>query len=212
VVVIPHGAFDYLCRIRAGELPHELAADGAGTERPVVMFFGLLRPYKGLDVLLTAWRELSAHPGGPGARLWIVGHPRIPLGTLTEQASPGVSILPRFVSEAELAACFRSADLVVLPYTSTERFDFSGVLATALAFGTPAVISDVGGFSEVAATGAARLVPPGDAGALRTALSELVADSGERARLARAARAAAAGPYSWSEAARQTLALYKALS
>jgi glycosyltransferase involved in cell wall biosynthesis len=212
VAVIPHGAFDYLPRIPAGALPYELRVDGESAEMPVVMFFGLLRPYKGLDVLLTAWRELSALPGRPRAQLWIVGYPRIPLEPLRAQAMPGVRIVPRFVSEPELAACFRRADLVVLPYTSTTRFDFSGVLATALAFGTPAVISDVGGFSELAATGAARLVPPGDAGALSTALSELIADSGQRARLARAARAAAEGPYSWSEVAQRTLALYRTIS
>ena len=49
----------------------------------------------------------------------------------------------------------------MLPYSRTERFDPSGVLATALAFGKPTVVSDVGGFGEVAAAGAARLVPPG---------------------------------------------------
>jgi len=36
---------------------------------------------------------------------------------------------------------------VVLPYRGTERLDFSGVLATALAFAKPTVVSDVGGFS-----------------------------------------------------------------
>jgi glycosyltransferase involved in cell wall biosynthesis len=99
----------------------------------------------------------------------------------------------------------------VLPYTRTERFDFSGVLATALAFGKPIVVSEIGGFSEVAAAGAARLVAPDDAGELRLALSELLEDSVARARLAAAARDAAAGAYSWEEAARRTVALYREL-
>jgi glycosyltransferase involved in cell wall biosynthesis len=126
-------------------------------------------------------------------------------------APRGVRFVPRFVSDPELAACFRRADAVVLPYLETERFDFSGVLATALAFGKPAVVTDVGGFNEVAAAGAARLVPPGDPAALREALGALIADPAARERLALAARAAAAGPYSWSEAARQTLVLYREL-
>ena len=70
--------------------------------------------------------------------------------------------MPEFVPDAELPAYFRRADVVVLPYSRTERFDQSGVLATALAFGKPVVLSDVGGFAEVAAAGAARLVAPGD--------------------------------------------------
>jgi D-inositol-3-phosphate glycosyltransferase len=73
------------------------------------------------------------------------------------------------------------------------------------------VLTDVGGFSEVAALGAARLVAPGDRGALRDALAALIADPAARARLGAAALAAARGPYSWDEAARQTLALYQRL-
>src|SRR5204863_202777 len=60
VRVIPHGAFDYLTRLpEERSLPPELAA----VERPVVLFFGLLRPYKGLDVLLDAWRAVGAGGG-----------------------------------------------------------------------------------------------------------------------------------------------------
>ena len=119
--------------------------------------------------------------------------------------------MARFVSDPELAACFRRADLVVLPYVQTERLDFSGVLATALAFGKPAVVTDVGGFREVADAGAARLVAPGDPDALAGALRGLLSDPGARERLAEGARAAAAGPYSWERAAEQTLALYREL-
>ena len=109
------------------------------------MFFGLLRPYKGLDVLLDAWRGID------GAELWVVGRPRMPLADLRARAPASVRFVPRFVSDAELPAFFRRADVVVLPYSRTERFDSSGVLATALAFGKPTVVSDVGGFGEVAA-------------------------------------------------------------
>ena len=99
----------------------------------------------------------------------------------------------------------------MLPYTRTERFDMSGVLATALAFGKPTVLSDIGGFGEVAATGAARLVAPDDAAALHGALSDVIGDPVQRRRLAAAASAAASGPYSWDAAAARTLALYHSL-
>lgn len=209
VRVIPHGAFDYLTDLEPAPLPPELGLEPGGRAGPVVLFCGLIRPYKGVDVLLDAWREVAQTR--PDARLWIVGRPRIPLGPLRAAAPPRVSFVPRFVSESELAACFREADLVVLPYRRTERLDFSGVLAAALAFGTPSLVSDVGGFSDVAATGAAKLVAPGDAAALGQALGSLLDDSGERGRMAEAARAAAAGPYSWREAASRTLELYQAI-
>jgi glycosyltransferase involved in cell wall biosynthesis len=202
VHVIHHGAFEYLTRLPEAGLPAELAAP----EAPVVLFFGLLRPYKGVDVLLRAWREVQ------GAELWIVGRPRMDTAPLRALAGPTVRFVSRFVSDSELAACFRRATVAVLPYSRTERFDQSGVLATALAFSKPTVLTDVGGFGEVAATGAARLVAPGDADALADALTGLLADSAERERMAAAAAAAAAGPYSWDEAARRTLAVYGALS
>ena len=86
------------------------------------------------------------------------------------------------------------------------------MLATALAFGTPSVLSDIGGFSEIAATGAGELVPAGDAAALHEALRGLLGDPSRRAQMGEAARAAAAGPFSWDEAARKTLALYRSLA
>jgi glycosyltransferase involved in cell wall biosynthesis len=199
VHVIPHGALDHLV-----DQPFErsLPAELERVRAPVVLFFGLLRPYKGLEVLLEAWRGID------GAELWIAGWPRMALDPLRALASPSVRFFPRFLEDSELPAYFRRADVVVLPYTRTERFDFSGVLATALAFGRPIVASDIGGFAELADAGAARLVPADDPVALREALSGLLADPSERERLATGARAAAAGPYSWDEIARRTLELY----
>jgi glycosyltransferase involved in cell wall biosynthesis len=201
--VIPHGAFDYLTRQpEERPLPPELAE----VEGPVVLFFGLLRPYKGLDVLLEAFRELR------GAELWVVGMPRMPIEPLREAAArceATVRFVPRFVTDPEIPAFFRRADLVVLPY---REIDQSGVLYTALAFGKPMVLSSVGGFTEVAGEhGAGRLVPPGDAGALAAALEDLLGSDSDRARLAEAARAAAAGPYSWDGIAERTMALYREL-
>jgi glycosyltransferase involved in cell wall biosynthesis len=201
--VIPHGAFDYLTRLEEEQpLPPELAA----VEGPVVLFFGLLRPYKGLDVLLEAFREVE------GAELWIVGMPRMPVEPLREAAArcrATVRFVPRFVTDPEIPAFFRRADLVVLPY---REIDQSGVLYTSLAFGKPMVMSAVGGFVEVAEEhGAGRLVPPGDPQALAAALTGLLGDDAERARLAGAAAAAAAGPYSWDRVAERTMGLYREL-
>jgi glycosyltransferase involved in cell wall biosynthesis len=203
VRVIPHGAFDYLTRLPEEKpLPEELQ----GAEGPVVLSFGLLRPYKGLENLLEAFAEVGAE-----AELWIVGNPRMavePLHELAALTGAKVRFVTRFVEEAEIPAIFRRADIVTLPYLDAEH---SGVLYTGLAFGKPLVVSAVGGFPEVAEAGAARLVPPGDTAALAGALRELIDDPVAREDLAAAARAAAAGPYSWDEAARLTLELYEEL-
>ena len=95
-----------------------------------MLCFGLIRPYKGVDVLLEAWRGIA------DAQLWIVGRPRMRhRGACEPRAGANVRWVTRYVSDGELAACFRRADIVVLPYREIEQ---SGVLATALAFGSPA--------------------------------------------------------------------------
>ena len=201
VRTIPHGAFEHLTS-QPGEapLPEELRA----VEGPVVLCFGVVRPYKGVDVLLEAFRHVDAE-------LWVVGRP---LGESMERlrrlAPPGrVRFVPRYVSDRELPAYFRRADLLVLPH---RRVDVSGVLFAGLAFGKPMVLSDVGGFRDVALEhGAGRLVPPEDPEALGLAIRELLEDSGAREQLAARARAAAAGPYSWDRISGQTLDLYREL-
>lgn len=200
VHVIPHGAFAHLAEAPEGPPPFQ-------TDKQVVLFFGLLRPYKGLDVLLDAWRQVD------DAELWIAGMPRMDITELladlrSVSAPPNVRFVPRFIVDDELPPYFRRADLVVLPYREIEQ---SGVLFTALAFGKPLLLSDVGGFGEIAAAGAARAVPPGDSAALGQALRELLGDPAKLAALATRSRELAAGEYGWQDIAGRTLALYERL-
>ena len=197
--VIPHGALTALTDQPPNAAPPAELRDQT-TAGPVVLFFGLLRPYKGVDVLLEAWRRADKPHG---ARLWIAGMPRMDVSIL--RGGPDVRMALRFVSGAELAGAFRAADLVVLPY---REIDQSGVLFTALAFGKPLLLSDVGGFGEIEG---AKLVAPGDPDALAAALSALLADPAKLARMAAASAAAAAGRYGWDAIAARTLALYRTL-
>ena len=89
----------------------------------------------------------------------------------------------------------------MLPY---REIDQSGVLFTALAFGRPLLLSAVGGFPEVAATGAAELVPPGDPAALAAALRGC-SPTRRAASVSRPprARAAAEARYGWDAIARR---------
>ena len=200
VTVIPHGAFTHLAALD-GQLPPELP--DPGPDVPVVALPGLLRAYKGVDVLLDAWSRFGADPPG---ELWIVGLPRMPL---PPSLPPGVRLLPRFVTDAELAAVLRRADLITLPY---REIDQSGVLYAALGLGRPLLLSAVGGFPEVAATGAAELVAPNDPDALHAALAALLADPARRAALGAAATRAAGTTYAWDGIAEQHRALYGMLT
>jgi glycosyltransferase involved in cell wall biosynthesis len=212
VHVIRHGALgareafpsvgDANASLARSSLPGEVTDSG----KPVVLSYGLIRPYKGIGTLLQAWGGID------DAQLWIVGRPMVDLEPVRRAAPDNVQIVGRFVTAAEEAALFERADLVVLPYERSERFGFSGVLATALGHGKAIVLSDIGGFAEVARLGAARLVTPGDAASLHGTLVELIADAEARARLAAAAAKAAADEYSWEAAARATLELYETIA
>ena len=106
---------------------------------------------------------------------------------LRRLAPPGrVRFVDRYVSDAELPAFFRRADVLALPHRNV---DMSGVLFAGLAFGKAMVLSDVGGFRElVEDEGAGRLVPPGDPEALGAALAELSTTPTQRRTLERARR------------------------
>jgi glycosyltransferase involved in cell wall biosynthesis len=220
VYVIKHGTFTM--KVPDGEVSTTGAPDGDArpieildgvvraraeapfqTDRTVVLFFGLLRPYKGLDDLLEAWRGIE------DAELWVVGMPRFDVSALRRSAPSNVRFLERFVSDGEMTACFERADLVVLPYREADQ---SGVAFTALGAGVPMLLSDVGGFPELAATGAAQTFPAGDVPALHAALRELLDDPDARAQMAERAEAAAEGRYSWDAIARTTLELYRSLT
>lgn len=239
VHVIPHGVFAHLAaggedaRARtsrpagdagppeAGRVGDVLPQEGALRARaytraehplesnnPVVLMFGLMRPYKGIDVLLEAWRGVDGQAPIEDAQLWLAGMPKMDISALQAIAPANVHFEPRFITDSELPAYFERADLVVLPYLQADQ---SGVLFTALAFGKPLLLSDVGGFPELEATGAARIVTAGDSRALGHALRELLADRATLTKMCVKARAAATGRYSWSAIAAAHLELYRSL-
>ena len=169
----------------------------------MVLYFGVARAYKGVDVLVEAFQQVE------DAELWVVGRPLgVSMERLRRLAPPGrVRFVDRYVPDAELPAFLRRADVVALPHRNV---DVSGVLFAGLAFGKAMVMSDVGGFRElVTEHGAGLLVPPGDSDALAGAIGGLLSDSAERRRLEERASAAASGPYSWDRIAQQTAAVYE---
>jgi glycosyltransferase involved in cell wall biosynthesis len=202
VQVIPHGVFTHLASGVSEESP------AAKRERPVVLMFGLMRPYKGIDVLLDAWRGADGEAPIEDAELLIAGMPRMDISALRAAAPANVSFDPHFVTDEELPAYFERADLVVLPYLQADQ---SGVLFTALAFGKPLLLSDVGGFPEMAGTGAAKIVKAGDPRALGRTLRELLADRAALTEMCVRARAATNGRYSWKAIAAAHVELYERL-
>jgi len=128
-----------------------------------ILFFGLIREYKGLDVLLRA--------------LVVAGDPLDPVEPLQRLAG-NLGVADRvkwrlgFLPDEAIPPLMAEATLVALPY---RKIDSSGVLATALGHGRPAVVTDVGGLPDaIREFGAGRVVPTEDPRAFAAALRELL--------------------------------------
>jgi glycosyltransferase involved in cell wall biosynthesis len=182
---------------------------GLPAEVPVILFFGLIKPYKGLVYLIRAFAQVRRR--WPEALLLIVGRPhgdfRLYQGLIGElKLTQAVHTHLQYVPYHELATWFTAAEAVILPYLATSQ---SAVLVTAYTFGKPVVATTVGGLAEIVEPGrSGLLVPPGDEDALAEAIMDLLADPGRRAEMGRYARYLAETRYAWPAIARQTLAVY----
>lgn len=144
-------------------------------ERPVLMFFGLIRPYKGLDVFIKAMRLLRERMI-PFQGL-IVGEcyedaARYHALIRDEGVDDDVRFMDRFVPDAEVPIYFAAADTLVLPYRTASQ---SGIVGIALQLERPVVATRVGGLDEYIEDGrSGQLVAPDDPRALADALANLL--------------------------------------
>jgi glycosyltransferase involved in cell wall biosynthesis len=164
-------------------LPHpplELAGASAMNCAPVVgrprdiLFFGTIKPYKGVDVLIEAGIVMAAKRRD--FRITIAGRPYQSLESLRDRiVKAGADDVFRFdlnfLPDARLAEYLADASIVVFPY---REIDGSGALSHAVKFGKPIVASRVGGFDEPPFRDCLELVAPDDAGALATKLTQLL--------------------------------------
>lgn len=201
IVRIPHPVFD---------APGELEVQPP--EGSTVLFFGLIRHYKGLDVLVSALPEIRRRV--PEVRLVVAGDPLEPIAPVRDLArslgvDDAIDWRLGFVPDAEVAPLVASAAVVALPYREIES---SGVLALAFGHGRPAVVSDLGAVGDsVREFGAGRAVRPEDAHALAAACVELLTD-GDALHRAYEGALAARSALTWSAAAHAHEALYSGLT
>ena len=120
-----------------------------------VLFFGLIRDYKGLDLLLDAWAELRRRGLAAGRRLIVAGEFYTPKERYLRQIADNglqdeVILHDRFIPDEQVKYYFSAADFVVQPYRTATQ---SGVTQIAYQFCVPMVVTDVGGLSEIVPDG-----------------------------------------------------------
>lgn len=156
-----------------------LAALGLPANAAYLLFFGFIRAYKGLDILLEAWADPRV--GAMPVKLVIAGE-------FYEDAAPYEVLIKKFQLESrivratdfipneQVANYFCAADLVVQPYKHATQ---SGVSQIAYHFGRPMLVTDVGGLAELIPDGVVGYVVPPTPGALADALVDFYANNRE---------------------------------
>lgn len=207
--VIPHGNQAMFLR----------AADAGGdlreryhipAETPVVVFFGGMRPSKGLADLLDAFAMARAEVEG---RLVVAGpavgvdpddlrHQAARLGVAAD-----VTIDDRYLPIPEVGPLLRTAAVVAIPYRSATA---SGVLQVAYAFGRPVVATSAGALTTDVVDGETGiLVPPSDPPAMARALIKILGDPAEAVAMGTRARKRAMTDYAWEPIAATVLDAYR---
>jgi glycosyltransferase involved in cell wall biosynthesis len=120
---------------------------GFSDDEFVLLFFGLIRPYKGLDLMIKALNEMDLK--AKGIRPFIVGEFYMDkeqvLSKINETHRKFYTIIDRFVSDQEMAEILTLSDAMVMPYRSATQ---SGILANAINFKLPCIVSDLEGLTE----------------------------------------------------------------
>jgi glycosyltransferase involved in cell wall biosynthesis len=205
--IIPHGEYAFFApeeRVSMPQARQQLGLDEAG---PLVLFFGALRRYKGLDLLLEALPRL------PNVHLLVAGAPLHDVSIQDLHAhARHLDVEDRviwhlaYIPHGQVHLYFSACDVVALPYRKAYE---SGVLKIAQALGRPVVVTDTGGLASAVDSGRAGLiVPPEDPQALAQALETLLADPRLAESLARRGQDLARTEYSWASVAKRTADFY----
>jgi len=198
--------------------PSNVARQQLGIEKSakVILFFGQIKRYKGLEYLLEAFDTIAARCDT--ALLLIAGRISESDPVIYEQfrglldkysQNPRIRIHDTYVPFKQIFAYVAAADLVVLPYSKASQ---SAVLLLAYAAGKPVVVTDTGGLSEVVRDGeSGYVVPAKDADAIAEATIKILTDPIVSEKFANRARVLGETVYSWDTVGAITATLYQSL-
>jgi len=176
----------------------------------VLLIFGEIKPYKGVDLAIEALARLPERHRAH-TRLVVAGKAHMSLDGLRALArklgvESRIEWIDRYLGLDELPALLASASIFLLPYREA---DASGVLAQVLQLGRPIIASNTGNFPELVGTaGCGEVVAPGDTGALAESICRLLDDPDLSARMGAAASRLSQSMPNWDDAAKQLSTIY----
>lgn len=174
IVVVEHG-FDHVIEHDPEARTSWRQRNGIPAEATMILFFGGVARYKGVDLLLQAFAGVGADPT---RHLVIAGICRD--SDLRKELGGAIRIHPYaerihwldgFVPHNEIAPLIHAADCLAMPY---RHIDQSGVLLLAMSSGLPVVATDVGSIAEYVSADMGEIVPPGDVSAFAAALDRII--------------------------------------
>ena len=144
ISIMVHGLYDQYPKIETENAKKELDIDS----EYVVLFFGLLRPYKGASYLVRAFEALPETIRSKST-LVIAGEPWEDKEVLSlvkdSPYSNQIRMFSEYISDEQVPYIFSSSDVLVLPYTRASQ---SGVAHIGISYGMPIIASKVGGLAE----------------------------------------------------------------
>jgi glycosyltransferase involved in cell wall biosynthesis len=213
VYVIPHGSNGLFFASSVSKQAARTHLD-IPLNKKVILFFGLIKPYKGLEYLLEAFEEIRTQV--EDAMLLIAGriaeenhaiYQRYAALLSQLAGKDNVRCVMKYFSVVEIGHLFAAADVVVLPYVKTSQ---SGILFSAFAAGRPVVVTDTGGLSEAVEHGRSGfVVPPKDSKALAEASVRILKSPELLEQMGREAKRVAETKYGWDTVALKTLDVYR---
>lgn len=176
-----------------------------------VLFFGLIRDYKGLDLLLDAWAELRRRGLAAGRRLIVAGEFYTPKERYLRQIADNglqdeVILHDRFIPDEQVKYYFSAVDFVVQPYKTATQ---SGVTQIAYNFELPMIVTDVGGLPEIVPDGRVGYVCRPDAAGVADALVRIC--EGDTLARFRSAMREEKRRFSWEEMCDRITELYESI-
>lgn len=202
IVYAPHGNYDRFLRDHPPASKSETRIRlGVRSDEQIVLFFGLIRPYKGVARLIDA----APHIESDRCRILIVGACAEPLvselrsSIESSVARRQISFLPSFVETQDLSDYIAAADVVVFPYLNIYQ---SGAVLMAMSYGRPVITSDLDGFREYIKDGEnGWLVDTANSIVFGKLINQVISEPSRAEAVGAAARRSCDGEFNWRQIA-----------